>query len=162
MEINFQASLRFVLADETGREGSLDPERAGQIYGISDSAWAEYCKVTEHEKLPLKDISIWEVADLYYLLYWKPVRADYAPAGLDYYLFDLSYRFSPNRVNSWMGSWDAFVAAGGSCLEVVNSLDQLSRRMMKSTKSWETNYTYKTNRANRAIARARKLIKHAS
>lgn len=137
---NFDQSIEWLVKDETGPE-------------------AKALKSSVMPKLLERDYKDWLKAD-----YWDPLLLDYWRSGLDYYLFDLSFRFSPRLVRWWVeritGECYEDAEKALCCISVPDAiahLDHISRENLKSRKDWFINKHWWTNRANRPRSRAVKL-----
>lgn len=136
---NFQQSVEWLVRDETGPE-----------------AVALHSSV---ERFEGEGYALWLRSD-----YWDPLLLDHWRAGLDYYLFDLSFRFSPRLVRWWVeritGECYEDAESALCCVSVpdaIGHLDHISRENLKSRVDWFKNKHWWTNRANRPKIRAVKL-----
>jgi lysozyme family protein len=85
---NFRQSLSLVLAHEGGYVNHpLDPGGPTNK-GITQRVYDAYCDYLRLKKQSVANIKDSEVSDIYNKQYWKPIKGDSLPCGLDYAVFD--------------------------------------------------------------------------
>lgn len=114
-------------------------------------------------KLWGKDYRDWLISD-----YWDPLCCNALSSGVDYFIFDLGFRFTPALVLKWMKTHYS-VSTQSALLhtlcdrqnadsrELIFYLDGLSRNNLRSLPEWKAKCSVWTNRANRVRDRALKV-----
>lgn len=166
MAENFERSVEWLLTDETGEEAQNDPSRAGNTYGLNATHLDSWGIGVDS----LADVLTREFVETLYLDHiWTPCSCDALPSGLDYWLFDLGYRFNTVVAKRWLCTAlklniDRFdIKLINSILEkrtprdVIVEMDVLVRRRLKVQPDWDECKHWWTNRSNRARDRAIKL-----
>lgn len=168
MDSNFKRSVELLLTDETGEEAANDPTRSGNVFGISPARldlWAGDSYPGD------KRLTRQNAIDLYKVHLWDACGCGSFVTGLDYWVFDCGYRFSPNDAFRW-----SYLALGLDPVrsskvlfqellskrtprDVILEMDVFVRRRMKVDPKWEVCKHWWTNRANRARDRAVKMSK---
>ncbi len=107
MNTNYQACLNFVLRYEGGfTDNRKDPGNwtggkvgvgvlKGTKYGVSAGAYPH---------LDIKNLTLEDVKPIYAKNYWKPVRGDDLPAGVDLVVFDAGVMSGTSRAAKWLQS----------------------------------------------------------
>jgi lysozyme family protein len=100
---NFEAALARVLAHEGGYvDHPLDPGGATK-YGVTRATLAAW-RGRPVSKAEVMALSRAEAGEIYRARYWKAVRGDELPTGLDYALFDIAVNSGPGRAARLIGA----------------------------------------------------------
>lgn len=169
MDTNFGVALGYLKLDEASKERDLDLVRPKMPHGISLVQYHVWKKNSLATRETLGGLDPAEIEAFYREVYWLPVGGSHLPSGMDYFLFDLSHRFSSARVLRWFhrtigrehyilpSPVDSEVCERVGVRDCIYQLDRLSRQSLRSTREWEMYCTVWTNRANRVRARALKM-----
>ena len=114
---NFAACVAFVREHEGGNTDT--PGDHGGKTGRGGITHTTYDAYRTRMGLPVQDvfkISDAEIAVIYAAEYWKPVRGDEAPAGIDLALFDYAINSGPAKANQ------ANLAANGDIPTVIHKI----------------------------------------
>lgn len=95
--LSYKPSLSMVLAHEGGFVDHPKDPGGPTNQGITQRVYDAYRKVKGLPLQSVKVISATEVADIYNRQYWKLVRGDSLPAGLDYAVFDFAVNSGVSR-----------------------------------------------------------------
>jgi lysozyme family protein len=93
---NFRPSLSLVLAHEGGFVHHPEDPGGATNQGITQRVYDAYRRYRGLKQQSVKHIPPTEVSDIYLKSYWKLIRGDSLPCGLDYAVFDFA-------VNSGVG-----------------------------------------------------------
>lgn len=155
MDENWSQAVKWLFADELGDEAKHDPLREGQQFGVPARVAAGR-KVAG--KIDAEEILRHEL--------WLKGKCNHLPRGLDYFFFDLSHRFGLEVATRWLlwsdprGGRAEVVTSSlldtlrGREREVIEHLDSVTRRSLRSRSGWGEYKHLWTNRANRAKKRA--------
>lgn len=94
---NYKPSLALVLAHEGGYVNHPKDPGGATNQGVTQAVYNAYRRVKGFPIQSVKLISGDEVADIYQKQYWKLVRGDSLPAGLDYAVFDFAVNSGVSR-----------------------------------------------------------------
>lgn len=97
MKETYKTALTYVLAHEGGYVNDPDDAGGATNYGITQSTYDARRRHLGQPTRSVRGISSAEVADIYYEQYWKPIRGDDLPAGLDYAVFDYGVNSGTGR-----------------------------------------------------------------
>lgn len=163
-EPGLNCAIKWLLIDEGGNEAKNDPSRAPMVYAIDARRLAVWTGSLEKR---IDELDKEEAIALLYTHLWSVARCGELPAGLDYWVFDCAYRFSPGDAIRWL-----HLALGippvseprlrdqmlkvKSVRDVVCTMEGLVRRRMKISPHWEECKHWWTNRTTRARERALK------
>lgn len=102
---------------------------------------------------------------------WSEIHADFLPPGLDYFLFDLAQSIDVDTATSWLrrvlglphagqplAASEATYAASYDPEPLMDGVEMLWRRRLKSSPNWVDVGRKQTNHINRVKHRALKLI----
>lgn len=99
---NYRQSLSLVLAHEGGyTDHPRDPGGPTNL-GVTQRVYDAYRAYRGLKTQSVKLISSTEVADLYAKNYWKLVKGDSLPAGLDYAVFDFAVNSGVSRATRYL------------------------------------------------------------
>jgi lysozyme family protein len=92
----FDDCLTLVLKHEGGF--SNNPKDPGGMtnLGVTKKNWDAWINRTSNEN-EFRLLTKADVSDFYHSLFWKPVRGDELPAGVDYVVFDCAVNSGPAR-----------------------------------------------------------------
>jgi lysozyme family protein len=133
---NYQACVAFVRKQEGGNTDT--PGDRGGRTGRGGITHTTYDAYRDHKELPRRDvwlISDAEIAEIYSMGYWQPIRGDELVPGVDLCIFDYAVNSGPAKAN-----WERLqaIAAGfqtpASLIDMICS-DRLS--FMHSLVSWD-------------------------
>jgi len=106
---NLPHVLNFTLKQEGGyQEDKRDPGNAkggATNMGITSKTLARWRKIVPWSKLPksaVKNLTLGEATEIYQAKYWRPVRGDELPFGLDLSTFDAGVNSSTPRAIKWL------------------------------------------------------------
>jgi lysozyme family protein len=85
---NFRQSLSLVLAHEGGYVNHPKDPGGPTNKGITQKVYDAYCDYMHLKRQSVINIQDSEVSDIYNKQYWRPIKADSLPCGLDYAVFD--------------------------------------------------------------------------
>lgn len=107
MQSNFDRAMPHILAYEGGYvDHPKDPGGATNL-GITRKVLAEWRGITPYTRLPKTEVaalSLEEAKAIYKARYWKPVRGDDLPPGIDLSVFDAGVNSGPSRSVKWLQS----------------------------------------------------------
>lgn len=99
---NFRPSLALVLAHEGGYSNHpLDPGGATN-FGVTQKVYDAYRNYHGSKLQPVKNIASSEVSDIYNKNYWRLVRGDSLPCGIDYAVFDFAVNSGVSRAVKYL------------------------------------------------------------
>lgn len=170
MDKNIDQAVKWLLRDETGDEAQNDPSRKENVNGLSNKRvglWTGSVDWADSDFTPAF------AAELLLVHVWHPCGCDLLPSGLDYWTFDLGYRFSPVDARRWL-----CLAAGlrpekfdprlleammgkKTPRDLILEMDVFVRRRQKVDPQWDVCKHWWTNRSNRARDRAIKLSRES-
>lgn len=94
---NYKASLALVLAHEGGFVNHPKDPGGATNQGVTQKVYDAYRKVNGLPLQSVKFITSVEVAEIYQKQYWRLVRGDSLPSGLDYAVFDFGVNSGVSR-----------------------------------------------------------------
>ncbi len=94
---NYKASLALVLAHEGGYVNHPKDPGGATNKGVTQKVYDAYRRVKGAKLQSVRYISDDEVSEIYQKQYWKLVRGDSLPAGLDYAVFDFGVNSGISR-----------------------------------------------------------------
>lgn len=94
---NYKPSLALVLAHEGGYVNHPKDPGGATNKGVTQAVYNAYRRVKGFPIQSVRNIGTEEVADIYQKQYWKLVRGDSLPAGLDYAVFDFAVNSGVSR-----------------------------------------------------------------
>lgn len=172
MKDNFPKAIEWLLIDESGEEAKNDPSRPAKRFGVSLKQLAAW---TGRIGNRLDELSKADAIAFLRVNCWNAVRADDLPSGLDYWFFDICYRFDPASCRRWYLMALGFdgirepdekavaaVAGKMTASDIIRQMDVLVRRRLKVQPEWGECAHWWTNRANRARDRAVKLAQSSA
>jgi lysozyme family protein len=101
---NFKPSLSLTLAYEGGYVNHPRDPGGATNRGITQAVYDDYRKYNGKPKHSVKYISNDEVVDIYNKQYWRLIRGDSLPCGLDYAVFDFAVNSGPSRAVRYLQS----------------------------------------------------------
>lgn len=101
MKINFDASLRKLLAHEGGYVNHPSDPGGMTNLGVTRRVWEQWTgkAVTEAD---MRGLTAAMVAPLYKAKYWDAVKGDELPTGVDYAVFDAAVNSGPAQAAKWL------------------------------------------------------------
>ncbi|MBS7702530.1 glycoside hydrolase family 108 protein [Chelatococcus asaccharovorans] len=93
---NFQRAVDHVLASEGGYVDHPHDPGGATNHGITRATLAQY-RGREVSKADMQALSLAEATAIYRQNYWKAVRADALPGGIDFAVFDCAVNSGPRR-----------------------------------------------------------------
>jgi lysozyme family protein len=87
---SYRRSLALVLAHEGGYVNNPHDPGGPTCQGITQNVYDTYRKLHGAPLTSVKTISVLEVEEIYRKQYWRSVRGDDMPTGLDYAIFDFA------------------------------------------------------------------------
>lgn len=90
MRENLQPALRWVLAHEGGFVNHPKDPGGPTNRGVTQRVYDAYRDRVGQPRRSVRGITNDEVGEIYLRQYWKPIRGDDLPAGLDYAVFDFA------------------------------------------------------------------------
>lgn len=101
MKINFDASLRKLLAHEGGYVNHPSDPGGMTNLGVTRRVWEQWTgkAVTEAD---MRGLTAAMVAPLYKEKYWDAVKGDELPTGVDYAVFDAAVNSGPAQAAKWL------------------------------------------------------------
>lgn len=101
MKINFDASLRKLLAHEGGYVNHPSDPGGMTNLGVTRRVWEQWTgkAVTEYD---MRGLTADMVAPLYKAKYWDAVKGDELPTGVDYAVFDAAVNSGPAQAAKWL------------------------------------------------------------
>jgi len=105
MKSNYSACLAFTLKYEGGYSSNRkDPGNwTGGKVGVGVLKGTKYgVSAAAYPKLDIKNLTLDDVKPIYEKNYWKPVRGDDLPAGVDLAVFDAGVMSGPARGAKWL------------------------------------------------------------
>lgn len=97
MKENFEPSLRYVLAHEGGYVNDPDDAGGATNRGITQKTYDGHRRRKGLPVRAVRGITPAEIAEIYRDQYWRPIRGDDLPAGLDYAVFDYGVNSGTGR-----------------------------------------------------------------
>lgn len=94
---NFRPSLALVLAHEGGYVNHPADPGGPTNHGVTQKVYDAFRRYNAQSPQSVRDISPSEVSDIYNKNYWRLVRGDSLPCGLDYAVFDFAVNSGVNR-----------------------------------------------------------------
>lgn len=94
---NYKPGLKLVLAHEGGFVNHPKDPGGATNKGVTQKVYDAYRKVNGLPVQSVRNISDSEVAEIYQKQYWRLVRGDSLPAGLDYAVFDFAVNSGVSR-----------------------------------------------------------------
>lgn len=167
MKDNFETAFTWLLIDESGPESKNDPSRGEVSFGVTAKKQALWLDKIE----PFAAYSRDDAKTLLKMHVWDKVYSDELSRGLDYWMFDCGYRFSPQDAVRWLSlSLDLKPQAESrlvleivrtkSARDVILNMEVLVRRRMRVDPLWEECKHWWTNRTTRARDRAIKFSRN--
>jgi lysozyme family protein len=99
---NFKPSLSLALAHEGGFSNHPADPGGATNQGITQRVYDAYRLYNGLKVQSVRDIKFSEVTDIYNKNYWKLVRGDSLPCGLDYCVFDFGVNSGVNRAIKYL------------------------------------------------------------
>ncbi|MFG1383256.1 glycoside hydrolase family 108 protein [Xanthobacter versatilis] len=99
---NFAPALKCVLVHEGGLDDDPNDPGGRTAYGIIQRRYNQYRRA---KGLPVQDvwkISTSERTEIYDVYYWRVIRGDKLPAGLDYAVFDACVNSGEAQAGKWL------------------------------------------------------------
>lgn len=161
----FSRSLRALLTDEGGIEAQNDPSREKLRFGVSERMLTLW-----DAKHPFDELTAQQAAAMLQEHLWSRAGCAEYPVGLDYFMFDASWRFGSEQAEKWikLAVGLDMLAQRKMMLVLVSQLtasdcirlvDVYIRRRLKSDPRWEVCKHWWTNRSNRVRDRALKMAR---
>lgn len=97
MKGNLEASLRETLKHEGGYSNHPDDPGGPTMRGVTQAVYDGYRDRRGHPRQSVRKIAEIELRDIYEAQYWRAVRGDELPAGLDLAMFDYAVNSGPSR-----------------------------------------------------------------
>jgi lysozyme family protein len=94
---NFRPSLSLVLAHEGGFVNHPKDPGGATNQGVTQRVYDAYRRYRGLKPQTVKNITPTEVSDIYLKSYWKLIRGDSLPCGLDYAVFDFAVNSGVSR-----------------------------------------------------------------
>ena len=148
MKLNFELALELILKHEGGYVNHpRDPGGATNM-GITMRTYQHYFG-TEKDVDDLKNIPYSHVHTIYYNGYWKTVRGDELPGGIDVAVFDMAVNAGPRRatkmlqqvlgvvVDGVIGEQTLGVAKKKNPVEVIKMYTKAREDYYRSLKAFE-------------------------
>lgn len=100
--VNFTPSLQCVLVHEGGKDDDAIDPGGRTAYGVIQRRYTQYRK---SKGLPSQDV--WKISpnertEIYDIYYWRVIRGDELPAGLDYCVFDACVNSGDGQAAKWL------------------------------------------------------------
>jgi hypothetical protein len=157
MKETFPIALKYLLADEMGKEAERDPSRnTPRHFAVTPAILHLY---SEGSPQQLEVLTEEEASNILRAVVWDVVDADYLPLGVDYFAFDLGYRFTTPVARQWLMYAGAYSPDRPAATVMIEELDRLQRRRLRSDPQWASCKYWWTNRSNRPRDRAYKLCR---
>ena len=99
---NFRASLSLVLAHEGGYVNHPKDPGGATNQGITQKVYDAYRRYHGLKPQSVRDIRDSEVSDIYNKNYWRLVRGDSLPCGMDYAVFDFAVNSGVSRAIKYL------------------------------------------------------------
>ena len=99
---NFARSLEAVLKHEGGYVNHPKDPGGATNRGVTQAVYDAFRDKQRVPRRSVKDISNVEVAEIYATQYWRVIRGDELPIGLDYALFDAAVNSGPQQAVKWL------------------------------------------------------------
>lgn len=99
---NFRNSLSLVLAHEGGYVNHPADPGGATNQGITQRVYDAYRRYHGYKLQSVADIKNSEVSDIYNKNYWRLVRGDSLPCGIDYAVFDFAVNSGVNRALKYL------------------------------------------------------------
>ena len=93
----FAPSLAATLRHEGGFSNHPKDPGGATMRGVTQAVYSAYRKRKDLPPMPVKQISDNELLDIYRTQYWRPVRGDDLPRGVDLAVFDFAVNSGPDR-----------------------------------------------------------------
>src|SRR6476661_8579982 len=99
---NFRPNLSLVLAHEGGYVNHPKDPGGATNQGVTQKVYDAYRAYHGHKMQSVRDIKDSEVSDIYNKNYWRLIRADSLPCGLDYAVFDFAVNSGVARATKYL------------------------------------------------------------
>jgi hypothetical protein len=100
---------------------------------------------------------------------WEDWKLDACPAGLDYLLLHCGVAFGRKHTRDWVALCSQDIPAKdisevtlSDALLLIDRIELLWRRRLRSSPGWEANRSARVNAVNRVMKRARNLAQEAA
>lgn len=100
--VNFRPSLALTLAHEGGYVNHPSDPGGPTNRGVTQRVYDAYRKYYGQKQRSVKHIDDSEVAEIYNKHYWKLIRGDSLPIGLDYAVFDFAVNSGVSRATRYL------------------------------------------------------------
>ena len=173
MHKKFSKALAKVLKHEGGFvDHPADPGGATNK-GVTQKTYDRYLRDRNTASRSVRDITDFEVEEIYRLYYWNRIKGDDLPSGLDYCVFDTSVLFGPGRAARFLqlsvgvsadGVIGPITLAAAEDSEVPSVVDDICDKRLaylRTRKHWPVFGRGWTNRIN-DLRRDAKEMYHAS
>lgn len=176
MDSNFKKSLARVLTSEGGYVNDPHDPGGATNRGITIAVFRQFVKPNGTIE-DLKNITLDQVAKVYYEKYWRKVKADQLPVGLDYAVFDFAVNSGPSRAARYLqktlgvapdgkiGPATLAAAAKADAAQVITALCSARMSFLMGLPTWPRfgkGWTDRVNRVRRdAITDSRSTVQVA-
>lgn len=139
-------------------------------FGITIHDYRSFFQKPQATAKDVENLTIEQAFEIYDKRYWDPVSADLLPYGVDYFTFDSGMLNGVGTAIRWLqravgASPDGIIgpktldAIGRDHpLDILVKMEALRRQRLRSLALWSVYGRGWTNRVNKAMVRARKLI----
>lgn len=126
--INFRPSLALVLAHEGGYVNHPRDPGGPTNQGVTQRVYDAYRDYHRQRRQSVKAVLSSEVSDIYNKNYWKLVRGDSLPVGLDYCVFDFAVNSGVSRAVRYLQRAIGVVDDGVLGMISMAALDKLCKQ----------------------------------
>jgi len=148
MRVNFKSSLTEVLKSEGGYSDHPKDPGGATNKGITLRTY-NYFTHKDKTKADLRNITDYEVQNIYLTGYWVKCHCDFLPSGVDYCLFDAAVNSGPTRATRWLqqavdvkidgifGSKTMRSINGYTPGEIIEVFCDIRLRFLRGLKTWD-------------------------
>lgn len=150
MRENLQPALRWVLAHEGGFVNHPKDPGGPTNRGVTQRVYDGYRDRIGQPRRSVRAITNDEVGEIYLRQYWKPIRGDDLPAGLDYAVFDFAVNSGVKRaaqelqrvlgvkVDGTIGEVTLAAARKADVFDLIERLCARRMEFLRGLRTWPT------------------------
>lgn len=164
---------RWVEQDEGGYGDDPNDPGGPTKFGITIYDFRSWFKAPEATAEDVAALKIEDAFEIYASRYWAPCSCDLLPPGVDYFTFDSAILSGTGPAIRWVqravgalpdgniGPKTLAALNADHPLDIVAKMEALRRSRLRSLPTWVHFGRGWTNRVNKAVSRAKKLIADA-
>lgn len=173
MRENLAKAKQWLLQDEGNFDNDPDDPGGPTKYGITIYDYRSWFKKPQATAADVERLTIEEAFEIYEERYWKPCSCDLLPSGIDYFTYDSGMLSGTGTAIRWLQRAIGAVPDGiigpktlaalgrDHPLDVLAKMEALRRMRLRTLPTWWKYGRGWTNRVNKSVARAKKLIADA-